>query len=256
MSNVNRKAKPIASANGPEKLTPTGKVSTAVEPAPKRAQARKRGVIDWERIEADYRLDTMTNVELCKKHNLNPVVLSKRIRKDQEKRAGSWQRDLSARVRRASAAMLLEEQTKRTLAAGSEAAAVMQMAALTRDVILGHRGDITRARRVWNALLAELEATTVDPGKLTAMLEAAAAGLDEAAAAAMRAQLGNLLQLHQRVGSIHRLADAAGKLHTNERKAFGIAEDDGGANPLDTMSEHQLEAEIARLESAREGGAL
>ena len=41
----------------------------------------------------------------------------------------------------------------------------------------------------------------------------------------------------------------------SERKAFGIAEDDGGANPLDTMSEHQLEAEIAKLEAARESGA-
>ena len=39
------------------------------------------------------------------------------------------------------------------------------------------------------------------------------------------------------------------------RKAFGIADDDGGANTLDTMSEHQLEAEIARLEAAREASA-
>lgn len=255
MSNINRKAKAIASSNGPEKLTPTGKVSTAVEPNTPRKLARKKGVIDWERIEAEYRADTMSNVELCRKHGINPVALSRRIRIDQERRAGSWQRDLSKRVRNAAAAMLLEQQTQQVLKIGSEAAAVMQMAALTRDVILGHRGDIQRARRVWNALLAELEATTVDPGKLTALLEAAAAGLDEAAAAALRAQLANVLQLHQRVGSIHRLADAAGKLHANERKAFGIAEDDGGANPLDTMSERELEAEIARLEAAREGGA-
>lgn len=50
--------------------------------------------------------------------------------------------------------------------------------------------------------------------------------------------------------SMQQLADTMDRLQTSERKAFGIADDDGGG-PLDSMNTAELEAEIACLAAAR-----
>ena len=57
------------------------------------------------------------------------------------------------------------------------------------------------------------------------------------------------------MGSIQRLADATVKLQAAERRAFGLTEDDGGADPLDSMTEAELEAQIQVLEQERAKGA-
>lgn len=53
---------------------------------------------------------------------------------------------------------------------------------------------------------------------------------------------------------MQRLADTLGRLQTHERKAFGIRDDDDGSNPLDSLDDRQLEAEITRLEWERLAG--
>ena len=160
-----------------------------------------------------------------------------------------WQRDLSSKVKQATAALLLQEAAEKTVRAGQEAAAVMAAAALTRDVILGHRADTKAARGLMARLLGELEACTLRPDALAALLEKAGQDLDAAGRLALRAQVAQLAQLHNRVGSMRQLADTLGKLHTAERKAFGIQDDEGGSDPLDNATEAELEAELAALEA-------
>lgn len=216
--------------------------------------ARRPGVIDWYSIERDYRANKLSNVELARLHGINPSTLSVRIRKDQERRPGSWQRDLTAQVRQATAALLVQEQTQATLKAGQEAAAILAAATATRDVILGHRHDVKAARELMGALMGELHAATTRPDALARLLAQAGADLDAAQRKALAADLQNLLQLHQRVGSMQRLADTLAKLHTSERKAFGITDDEGGSDLVDAMSEADLEREIASLEAQRGAG--
>lgn len=71
----------------------------------------------------------------------------------------------------------------------------------------------------------------------------------------MLAQARDLMKLHTRVASMQRLADSMTCLQTLERRAFGLTDDDGGTNPLDTMATHELETEIARLEAKLAGPA-
>jgi hypothetical protein len=40
------------------------------------------------------------------------------------------------------------------------------------------------------------------------------------------------------------------RFQTQERKAFGIGDDDTGSNPPDTMNEAELQAEVDRLTQA------
>lgn len=83
---------------------------------------------------------------------------------------------------------------------------------------------------------------------LSAIVETA----DEEERAALRRDVRQLAQLHNRVGSIARLADTMTWAHQLERKAFGISEDDGETSPLDAMSEAELLAEVERLSTRLE----
>lgn len=247
--------KKVAQARpAPHAIEGTGVMSAQEGRGPGTPRARRAGSIPWTAIEADYATGKFTNVELCAKHGITAPVLSRRMRDDREKDAGRWQRNRSAQVKQATAAMLMQEAVQSTVKRGQEITAVLAVAAATRDVILGHRKDIGAARRVWTGLLAELEATTTSPQQLAAMLAQAGAHLDEAGRAALAAQHAQLMQLHARVGSIQRLADATIKLQAAERRAFGLKDEDGGSDPLDQMTEAELEAQIQALEAERVAG--
>ena len=75
----------------------------------------------------------------------------------------------------------------------------------------------------------------------------AAGSLDQAEAARLAALLRELVKLHNRVSSMQKLADAMARVQTLERRALGIGDDDAGSNPLDTMNEGELQAEVDRL---------
>lgn len=211
--------------------------------------ARAPGAIDWEAVRRDFATGKLSQKELATKHGISDTTLARRMRIDRERNPAAWQRDLSGKVKQATAALLLQEAAQNTVRAGQEAAAVMAAAALTRDVILGHRADTKAARGLMARLLGELEACTLRPDALAALLEKAGQDLDAAGRLALRAQVAQLAQLHNRVGSMRQLADTLGKLHTAERKAFGIQDDEGGSDPLDNATEAELEAELAALEA-------
>jgi hypothetical protein len=83
---------------------------------------------------------------------------------------------------------------------------------------------------------------------LAQILQGVAGALDEIELPALAAQVTELTKLHSRVGSLQKLSDAMTKLQGLERKAFGISDTDGGSDPLATMTDAELRAEIARLE--------
>jgi len=217
----------------------------------------RRHKVDWVRIRRDYATGRYTDVELAAKHNTAREVISRRRRADRLRNPASWPVDLRADVQRATAALLMQQQVTRTVAQGSEAESVLAAAQIARDVILRHRTTAGRAREITSALLAELADVTKHRHDLGKLIERAASTLDDAEAAALTAQVRQLVTLHNRVGSIQKLADSMAKLHTLERKAFGISDDDGGSNPLDAMTTGELEAEVARLSQqlAQAGGA-
>lgn len=219
-----------------------------------RAQKHPPRTIDWGPIRAEWETGAFTQVELARKWDIAPETLNRRMRQDRQKNPAAWTRKLGDKVKQATAVMLAGDALLSTVRKGQEVTAVLAVAAATRDVILGHRKDIGAARRVWTGLLAELEATTTSPQQLAAMLAQAGAHLDEAGRAALAAQHAQLMQLHARVGSIQRLADATIKLQAAERRAFGLKDEDGGSDPLDQMTEAELEAQIQALEAERVAG--
>lgn len=209
--------------------------------------------VDWERLRRDYATGRFTDVELGAKHSVHPGTISQKRAEDRRADPASWPVDRSEDVRRASAALLLKTQVNETIAAGTDAEAVLVAAHMVKDVILGHRNEIREARSVAGRLLSELDATTLNKSRLAAMLETTLEGLGDEDKAAMRRQFQEFMKLHSRVASIQKLADSLQRLQTQERKAFGIRDDEGTSNPLDTMSERELEAELQRLGQQLQG---
>jgi hypothetical protein len=219
-----------------------------------RTEKHRHGGIDWAAIEADFATGAFTQRQLTVKYGVNESTLSRRIKMDRARNPASWGEKMVSKVKAATAAMLAGDALRQQAKDGQALGAVLAVAAATRDVILGPRRDIGAARRVWTALLAELEATTTTPKQLAQLIARAGQDLDAADRKALHAQLADLMQLHQRVGSIQRLADATIKLQAAERRAFGLKDDDGGSDPLDQMTEAELEAQIATLEAGRVAG--
>jgi hypothetical protein len=62
-----------------------------------------------------------------------------------------------------------------------------------------------------------------------------------------------LVKLHNRAATLQKLTDSMQRAQVMERKAFGIADDDTGASPVDSMTEAELEAELARLTGMQAG---
>jgi hypothetical protein len=172
-------------------------------------------------------------------------------------RAERWTQDLRDLVRQATSAAIIRDIAVEatTSAQQSTTQTVLAVAEAIKQVIVRHRQDVAAARALTTSLMSELEAATKRSGALLAMLDRAGTTMDEAEASAFAAQAREFVKLHARVASMQKLADTMTRLHTLERKAFGIADDDGGTDPLDTMSTHELEAEIARIGAKLAGSA-
>jgi len=216
---------------------------------------QRRQRIDWARVERDHATGKFTDQELADRHGTAREVISRRRRADRLCSPSAWPIDRTQEVRRATAALLMQRQVTATVTAGTDAQAVMAAAQATKDVILGHRAAVRTALALADRLMAELADVSVHRQQLSVLIERAAATLNEADAAALTAQARELVKLHSRVGSLQKLADSLAKLHPLERRAMGIADDEGGGNPLDAMSMRELEAEVARLGVLIQAGA-
>jgi hypothetical protein len=211
--------------------------------------------LDWDRIERDHSTGRYTDAELAQLHQTARTTISVRRTRDRKRMPGAWPVDRSRAVKQATAAMIQAASVDRTIAAGNDAAAILGIAAASRDVILSHRSEIKAGREVAATLMAELADVTKHRDGLASLIERAQAILNDAEAMALTTQVREMVKLHNRVGSLQKLADAMARLQTQERKAFGISDDDTGSNPLDTMTESELQAEVDRLTQALGGAA-
>lgn len=193
---------------------------------PTKPQARKR--IDWEAIERDYRTGQFSLRELEKKHGAGFAKISKK-----SKDLG-WTKDLGVAVKQATNAALIAEVATARATQGQQATTdvVLAVAEANKQVILGHRVDIRTTRDLALDLLDEIRVTTRRPDEMQALFDLMTAELDPISLSAARQQFRDLMKVHNRIGSVHKLADTLAKLQALERKAFDLdAENQPAATP-------------------------
>lgn len=110
----------------------------------------KRGRIDWDAVERDYRTGKFTLRELASKYGVSHQAVGKRVK------SGSWTRDLSLAVKQATESKLFQQVVDAQVAKNSQAVAntVMAAAEVNMRVILSHRMDAQRAREAMEAARA------------------------------------------------------------------------------------------------------
>lgn len=189
---------------------------------------------DRDAVERDYRTGRWTNRELGTMHSVAHTTVARWA-----KQLG-WQRDLTEAVRQATNAAVIAETVKAKAgdAAAQQVDTVLAAAEIGKQVILRHRQDILDVRGVAMEMLHEIRLGTHSPEELAKLLAMATAEMDSEDAQALQQSMRDLLKLHNRVGSLHKLADVLNKLQPLERKAFNMDEagegggGDGGGKSL------------------------
>lgn len=215
--------------------------------APDGAKTRRR--IDWEAIERDYRTGKFSLRELETKHRAGYADISKRAKKD------GWTKDLRDAVKAATSAALIQQitTTATTEAQQNTTDVVLAAAELNKQVILGHRRDLATANHLAMELFAEVQLVTHSKEELSSLLRMACDGLPPDDTLSVRQAFNDLVKLHSRVSSVHKLADTLTKLQTLQRRAFGLDEEGAGGkekpDPIDwdAISPADRQAAFMRL---------
>lgn len=220
--------------------------------------ASKRKGPDWAAAERDWRTGQFTQAEIARKHGITEQSLSRKMRRDRERTPGAWPQDLTQAVREATRSRVLTEQVKErvkaAVEAGQDAAAetVLAAAEAGAQVILRHRADIKTLRALTFDLTHELTLATHSPEELQrlALIAAQGASSDDEVLA-VRRSLDDMLKLHNRAQTLHKLADVAGKLQVLERRAFNLDDEGAGAGgaggPTRDLSDVERATRLAAL---------
>jgi hypothetical protein len=186
----------------------------------------KRKLIDWDLVEADWRAGVKTKQQMAAEHGVSRAAMDKRFAKL------GITRDLGAKVRAKAEALVAQaavtqEVTPATSATEREIIEVN--ATMQSEIILAHRRDIQRSRKLTMSLLAELE-HQVDHVDLYEQLGELLAQPDENGQDKRHDLFKKAMSLSSRTGTMKGLTDSLKTLIGLERQAFGIDERESEGN--------------------------
>ncbi|WOB06479.1 hypothetical protein [Piscinibacter gummiphilus] len=196
---------------------------------------------NWAQIEADYRAGIKPLRQIGEEHGITHGAINKRAKRD------GWARDLKAQIVAKAEAKVSKAAVSREVSTDTkvtEQEVVEANAELQYQIRMEHRSDIKRTRKLFQALLDQLE-TAVDAdgksliGKLFAVVHQPVDDPNdqggEKRAARMAELLEKVLSLPSNIKSAKELTDMLEKLVNMERKAFGIDDDNGGGSEVDKL---------------------
>lgn len=173
---------------------------------------------DWEAIESAYRAGLMSIREIASHHGITHGAINKRAKRD------GWERDLKAKIKAKADALVSKREVSSkvsTEAATNERILIEASAEVIANVRMAHRGDIGKARRLANTLLAELEAECTDVAALEDLGELLRReddkGMDK-----LNDLYHKIISLPGRVKSMKDLSDTLKNLIGLERQAYDI----------------------------------
>ena len=178
-------------------------------------------VVDWERIEVDYRAGIKTLRDIASEHDISHVAINKRAKRD------GWVRDLTAKIQ-----AKVDELVTRSLVTKSvtkekrilESEIITANAVNNTNVVMKQREDVTFGRGVITSLMQELKeqidsrAELEDLGEM--MRNPDAYGNDK-----LNDQYMRIVSFAGRVDSAKKLADANKVQVELERRVYKIDTD-------------------------------
>ena len=192
----------------------------------------EKKVIDWEKIELDYRSGVKSLREIASEQGVSDTAIRKRAKRD------DWVRDLSAKIKAKADDLVRKEQVRsevRTQNTISEKETIDANANLVASVRLSQRKDIQRSRSIAMSLFDELEhqvgiENVENLEKLGELLRSD----DDKGRDALNDLYMKIISMPGRVKSMKDLSDTLKTLIALERQAFGL--DDENNKPVDALT--------------------
>lgn len=191
----------------------------------------EKKVIDWEKIELDYRAGVKSLREIAAEHEISDGAIRKRAKRD------DWSRDLSAKIKAKADDLVRKELVRsevRTETAISEKETIDANAQQQAAVRLSQRKDIQRSRSIAMQLFDELEHQVgVANVELLEDLGELMRCEDDKGQDKLNDIYHKIISLPGRVKSMKDLSDTLRNLIALERQAFGL--DDKDNNTVDPL---------------------
>jgi hypothetical protein len=190
---------------------------------------------DREAVRRDYETSNLTMRELEDKHGIPRTTI------------GRWAKEWT----RANFAAAVADTTVRILARGETketkrrnpvtkqvAGIVLQTAEINAKVIKRHREDVRDLRELAMRLASELQQATMTKERLREFFDVISGIKDAddmapATKAVLRQQFNEFMRLHNRVGTMHRLAETFARLQTMDRTAHDLDRKDAAKPPAE-----------------------
>lgn len=132
---------------------------------PQELEPKAKRVIDWEKIEAEYRAGQLSVREISRNHGITETAIRKHAK------AERWSRDLSDKVRRAAKEAMVRNTVRSELSREpvSDAETIKTFGARGARAIEGHLSRAERLKKLADKLTTELE-TYMDGGVPTVQI--------------------------------------------------------------------------------------
>ena len=176
--------------------------------------------IDWDLIERDWRAGIKTKAQMSAEHGVSRQAMDKRFNKM------GITRNLADKIRTKAASMVERAIVEaEPLSPATEREIVDANAAMQSDIILAHRKDIQRTRRLAMKLMDELEVQTDNADLMEELRDALYDPEDKGMQKRLEA-FDKLMSLGSRAGTMRTLAETMRTLIGMERQAFGLDDKD------------------------------
>ena len=192
----------------------------------------EKKLIDWEKIELDYRAGVKTLRQIADEHDISHVSINKRAKRD------GWVRDLSAKIKAkaddlVTKSLVTSEVTNEKRL--TEKQIVDEGATALTNIRLGQRKDIQRSRKIAMSLFDELEHQVgVENAENLEKLGELLRSEDDKGRDALNDLYMKIISMPGRVKSMKDLSDTLKTLIALERQAFGL--DDENNKPVDALT--------------------
>lgn len=208
--------------------------------------AEKKPVVDWERVESDYRAGLLSVREIAAAHGISHTYINRKVKEK------GWTRDLSQRIQDKAESLVSESIVSSVVSSAArletDEAIVDANAKLVASVKITQRKDISKFRAIALQLLEELQAQTNDNGlfeDLGVLLRQ-----DDEKGQDKRNDLYNkVISSAGRIDSVKKLAEVLKILIGLEREAYGIVDQPAKGESNENLA-NALEAARARLRAA------
>lgn len=178
--------------------------------------------VEWDLIERDWRAGVKTQAQMAAQYGVSRAAMNKHFA-----RRGIT-RDLDGKVRAAASTIvaqsIIEHGEGHPGSAISDREIIAANAQMQSQIILAHRTDIQRARKLSMSLLTELEGQTDNRDLIEQLLEVLHDPEDKLTQKRIE-MIERLTSLSSRSSTMKALADTLRSLVAMERQAFGL--DDG-----------------------------